>query len=325
MIVDWFCSHFAYCANDQSGLLDENEEDPLQGCDMDDEDVTSSAPSLEHPSGSRCTMPPPKRRGRAPNAAGSVAAVKVEAAMDTSPPRIASYGGAVQDDPAGPAAAVGDKRKQGRPPKNGTETLRKTRAKGRAEAKAKGEDGKGKLRRTFPVRTNNSVQRLVLEEGSTTRRFRCRCKDLIVGDGALLQHWRDKHLAAGAVLDPSTISAYELNDEVARYALGLPRQTLSKEYLVPGGFRCPVCSKVIAKPQRLATHLPHHLDQPPENYVCSICPERVAYFEYSGLWHHYRYHHRNEYPYRCDFCNKGFKLRALLKSHMKQNHQDNIM
>ncbi|XP_052122629.1 uncharacterized protein LOC127749251 isoform X2 [Frankliniella occidentalis] len=278
-------SHFAYCANDQSGLLDENEEDPLQGCYLDDEyeDVTPSpsAPSclaahlLEDPSGSTATPLLPKRRGRPPT-------VKVEATADASALRIASCHGAVQGGSAGP------KKKLGRPRSNAVDKARaraevKARARARARARAEEAKARAEVRRDFKNRVNNTIQPLVLEEGFTTRRFRCRkCKDLVVGDGALLRHWGEAHLPAGAAPDPSVVAAHELDDDRVRGLLDLPRKSLADTCRVRGGFSCPICAKVITSVSRTISHLYCHMESPPLNYVCTMCPDGVAFYEYSG-------------------------------------------
>ena len=76
--------------------------------------------------------------------------------------------------------------------------------------------------------------------------------------------------------------------------------------------------KVMKMKTRLKTHMYGHMENPPQNFKCSHCPN-VSYSEYSGLYHHNRHYHRNIKPYVCSTCGKGFSLPSKLKAHAKEH------
>lgn len=163
-------------------------------------------------------------------------------------------------------------------------------------------------------RCNNRVESLQLSEGPTSRRFRCcRCREIVVGDAALIAHWGQRHAQFGD--EPR---AYELDDEVANKVLSNSKKGLA-EYSVSGGWYCSVCGKVIRSLTRLKTHMYHHMEQAPRNYRCSMCPD-VGFPEYTALYHHIKLKHGTSYRYACTVCDKTFELPSLLRMHSDKEH-----
>ncbi|XP_026291343.1 myc-associated zinc finger protein-like [Frankliniella occidentalis] len=350
--------HFVYYTNPMSlNYMDEN--DPLEDDeDYEDVDAWSPAPSssaaasptppavdpLMTPVVSRAASPSASAPRRSPRKGAAAVQVKTEPGPSRLPGRHACcVPGAPCDAHSDAVANVIAQflPQPTRPPRNGHGVARARRL-GTIAKKAKPSkatkfrrqkqplapaDSEGEAAKSNKKSFNNRPQPLVLHEDDTSRRFRCRrCKGLVEGgDRALLDHWRRKHLAVGARLDPSQITAHELNEQLAQNVLDLPRKTLMKTYRGPGGYRCPVCSKVITMVQRLRTHVYCHMENPPENFVCKVCPTRTTFYEYSGMWRHYLQWHKNAKPYACEFCDQSFKLPSLLNDHVRKYHKDKVI
>ncbi|GFS61860.1 hypothetical protein TNIN_420641 [Trichonephila inaurata madagascariensis] len=53
------------------------------------------------------------------------------------------------------------------------------------------------------------------------------------------------------------------------------------------------------------------------SYLCDVCGKP---FRTSQQLSHHSYHHSNQWPHRCPFCQKGFAIRAYLERHTRKRN-----
>lgn len=83
------------------------------------------------------------------------------------------------------------------------------------------------------------------------------------------------------------------------------------------GFNCQECGKEFEKWQGLALHLwrAHKMDM--ELYSCNLCDSFRSFT--AARLHTHQLSHKNERPFLCDFCGKGFKTVKNMKNHELQH------
>ena len=83
-------------------------------------------------------------------------------------------------------------------------------------------------------------------------------------------------------------------------------------FKVPKQFKCPVCSKVLGRADRLKVHLARHSNK--RNYECSQCNK--SFFYKCNLKSHIYITHMGEKPHSCPYCTKSFGSKYNFNVHL---------
>ncbi|XP_065088220.1 zinc finger protein OZF-like [Ochlerotatus camptorhynchus] len=78
-------------------------------------------------------------------------------------------------------------------------------------------------------------------------------------------------------------------------------------------FECEICSKGFGDKQSLKRHYVKHTDEKP--FMCSICG--VSFKRKRAMQSHMIIHEPGQLPFKCEFCEKRFRVKAKLLYHMR--------
>ncbi|XP_064206322.1 zinc finger protein 711-like isoform X1 [Anguilla rostrata] len=86
-------------------------------------------------------------------------------------------------------------------------------------------------------------------------------------------------------------------------------------------FKCKHCARGFRQHSELKKHMKTHSGR--KVYQCQYCDYNTA--DASGFKRHVISIHTKDYPYRCDYCKKGFRRPSEKNQHMMRHHKDVLM
>ncbi|CAB3370776.1 Hypothetical predicted protein [Cloeon dipterum] len=95
------------------------------------------------------------------------------------------------------------------------------------------------------------------------------------------------------------------------------RKPAQDEWKANWGIKCGICGIVVGNRPSFEAHFAENHPGKALVYQCSYCNKVMDHYT---TFRSHRYRHVTEGRYKCNFCNKGFSVRSLLRVHTESKH-----
>ena len=147
------------------------------------------------------------------------------------------------------------------------------------------------------------------------RTVHCRACDF-AGDRYMVEtHMKEEHMKDGKYVCPVCQKTFVGRQKSFTPHLRNSNCRTSLRFYKDTTIRCKSCSSTFVSDARLRIHMKVH-DLQDEGF-CKICNKR-----YKRLLIHSRSNHKDEAPYKCEWCSNNFKFQREYRKHMENEHSE---